>query len=69
MSGDTFKCEKCENPLGLKSIAADRVDIHPLMQGTIERITIHRTETREVEYTVVIKCNLCKANTEIKKTV
>ena len=69
MPGDTFKCEKCDTSIGIKSIRDDKVEITPLMQGTVERITIHRTETREVEYTVVIKCGSCKANTEIKKTV
>jgi len=69
MAGDTLRCEKCDNALGIKQITDSRVDINPLMQGVIEKITIHRTETKEVEYAITIKCQACKTNTEIKKTV
>lgn len=69
MPGETLKCLQCEAPIGIKSISDDKVDITPLMPGVIERITIHRTSTKEVEYTAILKCNNCMSKTEITKVV
>ena len=65
MAGDTFICENCGNPLGIKLIRDHRVDIHPLRLGTISRIAIHRTETKEVEYCIMIKCEKCGGSLSI----
>jgi len=67
--GDTFKCEKCSSSIGIKSVSDDRIDITPLMNGCIEKITVHRTATKEIEYTVTVKCGLCKSNTMITRIV
>ena len=69
MAGDTFLCKNCGIPLGIKQVRDHRIDIHPLRLGSIDRIAIHRTESKEVEYSVTIKCESCKANTEIQRTV
>ena len=68
-TGDTLFCEKCQKPLGIKRIQDHKIDISPLVRGTIKKVTIHRTCTKEIEYTIRIRCGSCGTNTEIKRKV
>jgi hypothetical protein len=68
MTSETLKCENCDKPIGLKTINNDKVEITPLSNALIEKIIIHRTESKDVEYTAILFCGACQHRTEITKT-